>query len=60
MVITPMTFRVLGVVTRVGKSGQISDYDRLHATKFCFFPDYVRLQTTNVGYNVDYICSLSM
>ena len=27
---------------RVGKSGKISDYDRLQATKFFFFQDYLR------------------
>ena len=40
----------LNILTRVGKSGQISAYDRLQATLFCFFTYYARLHATNVGY----------
>ena len=29
--------RSVSVGSRVGKLDQISDYDRLHSTKFCFF-----------------------
>ena len=39
--------------TQGWKIGKISNYGSLHAIKFYFFPDYGRLQTTNVGYNVD-------
>lgn len=31
------------VLTRIGKSGELLDYDRLHAKKFCLFPHYARL-----------------